>query len=176
VLMIDAMMPGHTPYLHPRDGLPALLDSYIGEFLMSPPAALGRWLQESWTRLRALTRRESRSARRTGRLRKINMAATAAYQPEPFEGRLTMLMCSEASFRAYQDLRLGWSSVARGGLEVHVIPGNHSTMEQEPNIQVLARCVRTSMDRIEKSSPRHALVPRRRLAGPAESKAHSNAS
>jgi thioesterase domain-containing protein len=165
VLMIDAMMPGHTPYLHPRDGLPALLDSYIGEFMMSPPAALGRWLRESWTRLTSLTRRESTAARRTGRLRNINMAAAKAYQPEPFEGRLTMLMCSEGSFRAYQDLRLGWSSVARGGFEVHVVPGNHSTMEQEPNIQVLARCVRTSIDRMEKSSPGRALVSSRRLAG-----------
>ena len=58
------------------------------------------------------------------------------------------MICSDAPFRAYEDRRLGWGSVAKGGFEVHVVPGNHSTMEQEPNLQVIGERFQSCLDRL----------------------------
>jgi thioesterase domain-containing protein len=36
------------------------------------------------------------------------------------------------------DETLGWQSLAKGGLEIHDIPGNHNTIFHEPNVKVFA--------------------------------------
>jgi thioesterase domain-containing protein len=54
--------------------------------------------------------------------------------------------------RTYEDQRLAWYEVAQGGLEVHVVPGDHSTMEQEPNVQVLASQFQKCFDRAEREA------------------------
>jgi thioesterase domain-containing protein len=33
---------------------------------------------------------------------------------------------------------MGWSEWASGGVEVHVVPGNHANLMYEPHVEVLA--------------------------------------
>jgi thioesterase domain-containing protein len=76
-----------------------------------------------------------------------NSQAELSYVPHEYLGKITLFWCSEQPIRAYQDWRLGWSEVAGSGLEVHGIPGGHSTMLTEPNIGVLAEELRAALQR-----------------------------
>jgi len=42
---------------------------------------------------------------------------------------------------------MAWSDFAEDGLEIHVIPGNHMSMVEDPHVQVLAAKLRASLDR-----------------------------
>jgi surfactin family lipopeptide synthetase A len=80
------------------------------------------------------------------RVKEANALAEASYVPQYYPGRLIQLWCSEMPTRSYKDRRLAWSEVAGSGLEVHVIPGNHMTMIEEPHIAVLAEKLRHSLE------------------------------
>jgi thioesterase domain-containing protein len=34
---------------------------------------------------------------------------------------------------------VGWSEWASGGVEVHIVPGNHANLMYEPHVEVLAK-------------------------------------
>jgi thioesterase domain-containing protein len=40
-----------------------------------------------------------------------------------------------------------WREVAQGGMQLHVIPGDHLNLIEEPNVQVLAKALRHCIDR-----------------------------
>ena len=150
LLMIDAFMPGTLKYLHGRRPATEYVDWYLGEFLLSPLGAIKRWLNDwlPWLPFQRTSGSE-RFGRASARLKKLNLEATTAYRPKSYPGKITLLMCSDAPFRSYEDRRLAWHSVAEGGLEIHVAPGNHETMEQEPNIQVLGNLLQGCFDRLD---------------------------
>jgi thioesterase domain-containing protein/acyl carrier protein len=160
LLLIDAFMPGPLQYLHKRPYLVEQVDQYAGEFLLSPFAALKRWLQESAVRITVRVRGNSSSVRPAHPLRQITRRAEAEYRPRPYSGKITLLICSDASCRAYEDRRLAWSSVAAGGFEVYVVPGNHSTMEQEPNIQVIGEQLQRCFDRLDRKPSAYSISAR----------------
>ena len=148
LLLIDAYLPGALQYLHTRKPIVEYADRYFGEFLMSPSAAMKRWLLEGAVRLFARSTGNSLS-RASSRFKKASREAEASYRPKQYPGKVTLLICSDGPFRAYEDRRLAWSSVADGGFEVHVVPGNHSTMEQEPNLRVLGERFQHCFDRLD---------------------------
>ena len=76
-----------------------------------------------------------------------NARAEQAYKPRFYPGKLVLFWCSEWSFRAYQDKRLGWSEIAADGLEAHVVPGNHLSMLQFPNVAIVAEKLRKCLDK-----------------------------
>jgi hypothetical protein len=78
-----------------------------------------------------------------------------AYRPKPYDGKLVQLMCSDAPHRAYEDRRLAGSSLAQGGLEVRIVPGNHLTIVEEPLVQVLAQELQGCLDREIAPYPPH---------------------
>ena len=75
------------------------------------------------------------------RLMKIfsaNSRATLNYIPQPYSGAIALFRTSESPKKSH-DLTLGWSQLARSGVQVHCIPGNHLTMLRKPHVQVLAQ-------------------------------------
>jgi amino acid adenylation domain-containing protein len=103
--------------------------------------------------------REDSFAKILDRVRAANSQAELAYVPHEYPGKITLFWCSEQSFRAYEDWRLGWSEVAGGGLELHGIPGGHLTMLTEPNIGVLARELQAALQRALLSQPTTGVGP-----------------
>src|SRR6202030_3409824 len=71
-------------------------------------------------------------------IEEANARAERVYVPKPYPGRVTLFWCTDWCFRVFHDTRLGWSEVAGGGLEVHVVPGNHKTMWEMPNVDTVA--------------------------------------
>jgi amino acid adenylation domain-containing protein len=148
VLLIDSFMPGTLQYLHDRRAGTEYVDWYLGEFLLSPLGAMQRWFND-WLRMPfQRLRNAGQFDRSSARQKQVNLRAAETYRPKSYPGKITLLMCSDAPYRTYEDRRLAWHSVAEGGLEIHVVPGNHETMEREPNIQVIGNQLQACFDRL----------------------------
>jgi amino acid adenylation domain-containing protein len=154
VALIDSFVPGELRLLHERSSLTEYLDRHLGETLLRRGAArlkyLAKWAANGGVLLsRALGWQEDSSlARATRRVAEANTRAIMAYKPNPYAGKLVQFMCSDGAYRSYEDRRLAWSTLATEGLEVHVVPGDHLTMVEEPNVRTLAQELQHCLDRV----------------------------
>jgi amino acid adenylation domain-containing protein len=74
------------------------------------------------------------------------LSAEERYMPvQNYRGKITFFWAREAK-RDFEDNRLGWRRVAAGGFDVHVGPGNHTSMREEPNVKVLAQELKSCLD------------------------------
>ncbi len=71
--------------------------------------------------------------------------AIAAYQPQPYPGHLVLFRARWQPLFSPHDPTLGWRGLARGGVSVHVINGNHDTFLYAPNVQRVAACLATRL-------------------------------
>ena len=80
-----------------------------------------------------------------------NLRAMDKYNPKPYPGRLTLIRADDHLSMLEIDKSLGWGTLAKGGVEVHIVPGDHYTMFSRPNVKLLAEklnsCLRNA-DRI----------------------------
>ena len=77
-------------------------------------------------------------ARRFVDLLRSDLRATQHYGLHRYPGRITFFKASETLAGTSPDPTLGWSGWASGGVEVHVVPGNHANLMYEPHVEVLA--------------------------------------
>jgi thioesterase domain-containing protein len=69
-----------------------------------------------------------------------------AYRPEPWSGRIALLRAESQPLLLWHDEpTLGWSALARGGVEIVRIPGNHLTIMREPHVGALASALGACM-------------------------------
>ncbi len=61
-----------------------------------------------------------------------------------YPGRITLVLSEE--FGANRFVRWGWSRLAAEGVDRHIIPGRHTQMFQEPNIQIVADKLRVCLE------------------------------
>jgi len=77
-------------------------------------------------------------ARRFVELLRSDLRATQNYGLHLYPGRITFFKASETLAGTSPDPTLGWSEWASGGVEIHVVPGNHANLMYEPHVEVLA--------------------------------------
>jgi len=82
-----------------------------------------------------------------GKIHNACLRAEMDYIPQIYPGRITLFWASEHPVLAHNDTRLGWGEVAADGLEVHVVPGNHGTMREEPHVGILAEKLTACLQR-----------------------------
>jgi thioesterase domain-containing protein/acyl carrier protein len=68
-----------------------------------------------------------------------DLRATQNYGLRLYPGRITFFKASETLAGTSADPTLGWSEWASGGVEVHIVPGNHANLMYEPHVEVLAK-------------------------------------
>ena len=73
-----------------------------------------------------------------------------SYVPQIYPGGITLFLGEDAKY--LHDPQMGWGKLAGGGVEVHVVSGNHTDMLREPHVQVLAEKLRVCLD--EAQSPK----------------------
>ena len=73
-----------------------------------------------------------------------NDRALKAYRERPYSGPVTLFRAREQPDRRPHDL--GWDAVVTGGARVHVVPGDHYTMLQRPNVELLASELRLCLE------------------------------
>jgi amino acid adenylation domain-containing protein len=65
-----------------------------------------------------------------------------------YPGKITLFWANDAK-QTFEDNRLGWRRLAAGGLEVHKIPGNHTSIREEPNVAVLVNELKPCLERAQ---------------------------
>jgi amino acid adenylation domain-containing protein len=128
-------------------------DRFLGELLSRPPLEA---CKHGVARIAEFFQRRVKARNDPATLAKVmyaNMCAEASYVPKSYPGALKLFWCSGWAFRAYQDTRLAWGEIAAGGLEVHVVPGNHISMMEPPNVEVMAaklsKCLEKSRQSVQ---------------------------
>ena len=72
----------------------------------------------------------------SNKVSRANVAALKRYWPQVYPGRVTLFWATGSNVAsAYK--RLGWSDMAAEGLEVHLVPGKHLQIGEEPYVKVL---------------------------------------
>jgi thioesterase domain-containing protein len=88
-------------------------------------------------------------ARRFVELLRSDLRATQNYGLDHYPGRVTLFKASETLTSTSPDPTFGWSEWANGGVEVHVVPGNHANLIYEPHVAVLAEKLTGCLNRVQ---------------------------
>jgi thioesterase domain-containing protein len=93
-------------------------------------------------------------------VRTVYLFAEADYRPDgPFIGELALFRATsgvgadEPYIDRYDDPLLGWGRRATHGVRVDDVPGGHSSMLQEPDVQILAEKLQSVIDEALASEP-----------------------
>jgi len=69
---------------------------------------------------------------------KLNAQAMWDYQPRVYPGRIIFFRAKEKDAINAKNPESAWIEFAQEGLEVIDVPGNHITMNESPNVKVIA--------------------------------------
>ena len=75
------------------------------------------------------------------------------YRPKPYNGKITMLLTDH--FEGFSDPPTSWGSFARGGVEIHRLPGDHKTYIRDHAVttgKLLGACLKEAETFIAKES------------------------
>jgi thioesterase domain-containing protein len=92
-------------------------------------------------------------ARRFVTLLKNDLGATQNYELRAYTGHISFFKANETLEGLSTDPTMGWSDWARGGVDVHVVPGNHANLMYEPHVEVLARKLTACLDQAQSAEP-----------------------
>ena len=70
---------------------------------------------------------------------KLHRSATQNYIPLPYPGKIIFFKAEERDDFILPHYEATWIDLAEEGVEVHEVPGNHQTMSQPPNVNVIAK-------------------------------------
>jgi thioesterase domain-containing protein len=68
----------------------------------------------------------------------VLLSAWHRYQPNTYGGRVVLLKAADRAPEYDRDRTLGWAQYASGGIDVHVVPGNHLSIMHLPDLLTLA--------------------------------------
>jgi len=80
--------------------------------------------------------------------------AVKCYIPQPYAGQIVLFRSSVGYRRAEMriaDSKMGWGRIAKGGLQMFVVPGNHLQIIREPNVKHLGEPLRACLDQVQQS-------------------------
>jgi amino acid adenylation domain-containing protein/FkbH-like protein len=101
------------------------------------------------------------------RVWEAHIRALMKYQPQPFPGRVHLFRTSGHALWCSFDRDYGWGDLARGGVEVTVVPGAHEKILKEPCVAILANNLHEALTRAQsgrlttQSGPPPALARRK---------------
>jgi aspartate racemase len=78
------------------------------------------------------------------------LEAEQQYVPrnQSYPGKVTLFWANDAP-RDFEDNRLAWRKLAAGGCEIHVVPGTHTKMREEPHVQKLVGKLRPCLEKAQ---------------------------
>ncbi len=157
LVLMDTMLLGARPAvvdLHPRT---YALDQHLGHLLARPRAAWGAYVEarararvEAWRDAldQALGRPTRREPTPFELITARDRAAMRAYTPAAYDGPITLILARDEPHRTAHDLRLQWSEHTTIGLIIHVVPGTHAAILDEPTVGFVAAYLSECLDRV----------------------------
>lgn len=133
-------------------------------FLRTGPKVRGRLVPElcrsAWTRIGNLLWRAAYTTFRWSNrplpncLRdnlKVFTRAAKAYRPKPYPGRVVLFKAEEQEGQYGPDPTMGWGGLARGGVEIHVAAGDHTSMFRKPQVYKLGEQLRARLEAAQRN-------------------------
>jgi len=80
---------------------------------------------------------------------KADFRATRNYAMHRYPGRVMLFKAAQELAVPAADPTLGWSTWAAGGVDVHVVSGNHATMVYSPHVESLAEAIKTCLSQTQ---------------------------
>jgi thioesterase domain-containing protein len=77
-----------------------------------------------------------------------NIQAISSYQPKPYPGKITLFRASQPHPAIADKNRLGWGEFIRGEIEIIDVPGDHVSIFNLQNIEVLAAKLMRAIDQV----------------------------
>jgi thioesterase domain-containing protein len=74
-------------------------------------------------------------------------AALKQYVPRHYRGRVTLFRARTQPLLGSHAPDMGWKRRAAGGVEIHIIPGDHDSIMLEPEVRVLGARLAEALDR-----------------------------
>ncbi len=78
---------------------------------------------------------------------RANLIAGTKYEPGTYSGRVVLFRAGDAKDAPSTEPRNGWDALVTGGVTVHEVPGDHTTILRGANLRVLAGALRAELDR-----------------------------
>jgi aspartate racemase len=135
-----------------------LLDTFPGKYETASSLLVKLWQMPRRDQFDYIKRKLRRHLQTLGKrlnrfflpraLRKVRAGINQAgmqYSMHPYTGPVTLFRASEQSLRGARDPYAGWKGFAKGGLEVCEIPGGHVSILAEPQVQILAKHLKTCL-------------------------------
>ncbi len=80
------------------------------------------------------------------KVHKANSRASRNYVVKPYNGAVYLYKAAKQTFYIQEPENYGWNKVAKGGIIVHVIPGEHSNTFAPPNDKYFAEILQKNLD------------------------------
>jgi len=77
---------------------------------------------------------------------KANSRALQNYAVKPYGGNAVQFYASAEDVNPFKDKSLGWKKWIKGSLDIHPVPGNHYTLVQPPNVDVLSKHLKVYLE------------------------------
>ena len=78
----------------------------------------------------------------------MHLRSLLGYVPQSYSGKITLFQSRWSLARAFRWHRR-WRTVADGGLDMFLLPGNHDSFVRPPHVQVLAQRLMVCIDKVE---------------------------
>jgi amino acid adenylation domain-containing protein len=78
------------------------------------------------------------------------LSAEERYAParQEYPGKITLFWARDAT-PGFDDNRPGWRRMAAGGFDLHIVPGTHTSMREEPHVAELAKKLKSCLDQAQ---------------------------
>lgn len=78
----------------------------------------------------------------------VHTRAARAYEPAPHEGRVSLIYGADGDEGARAAASAVWSGIATKGIELRVVPGDHYSIFERPNVEALAGELRARLQEV----------------------------
>ena len=80
---------------------------------------------------------------------KTHNQAWRRYEPKPYPGRIVLFRTKHQPPESSQEADLGWGRLAKGGVQVENVRGDHMTMLRRPHVRSLAKRLKAHLDKAQ---------------------------
>jgi len=151
--LIDTPEPGHRPTIDIHDDSEMIvaylleigknIHISVAELRKMDESSRWKWFSEKIAGDRQFF--EQTQAHLLLGLFRANVQAFSSYRPQPWKGKAIFFRAMEQDSTDVQPREKFWESLIQGGMELYSIPGNHITMNEEPNVQHLAQYLQSRL-------------------------------
>jgi amino acid adenylation domain-containing protein len=111
-----------------------------------PPATIEALLERAEVRAALPPDTGAEQVRELFAVFRANLEALLRYRPRPYGGRLTLIRAEDTAADSADGFH-GWTALAGGGTEIHVLPGDHYSLLQAPQVAALSALLEAAIER-----------------------------